>query len=490
MQKTFFATGLTMIVILFAFIILSGCSKKEDEGKIAVTTTSAEAKADFLKGRDLFEKLRQRESLQYFESALAKDNKFAMAYFYHSLANPTTKGFFEDIKNAVENAEKVSEGERLIILALKANVDGNQNLQEEHLKKLVELYPKDERAHGQLGQYYFGQQKYDLAVEQLKKSTELAPNYTSSYNMLGYSYRNLNNYSEAEKAFKKYIELIPNDPNPYDSYAELLSKQGRYEESIAQYKKALEINPDFFNSYMGISNNLTYLNRYDEAIKNCDQAYALAKNDGEKRFALFTKVVTYVDEGNTDAAMKEMQNEFNLAKNINDAGAMNGDLNAMANILFEAGKYDEAKAKFTEALSVIEKSNLTNEVKENTRRINMYNKGRIALMTGKVEDAKKLAEEFTASTNKANNTFQIWLAHSLNGVIAIQEKDYKKAIIEFEKSNQQNPSTFYYMAVAYSKDGNVAEAKKYADKCANFNALINLNQAFVRNKANKMLASL
>jgi PBP1b-binding outer membrane lipoprotein LpoB len=130
MQKTFFATGLTMIVILFAFIILSGCSKKEDEGKIAVTTTSAEAKADFLKGRDLFEKLRQRESLQYFESALAKDNKFAMAYFYHSLANPTTKGFFEDIKNAVENAEKVSEGERLIILALKANVDGNQNLQE------------------------------------------------------------------------------------------------------------------------------------------------------------------------------------------------------------------------------------------------------------------------------------------------------------------------------------------------------------------------
>jgi hypothetical protein len=39
-------------------------------------------------------------------------------------------------------------------------------------------------------------------------------------------------------------------------------------------------------------------------------------------------------------------------------------------------------------------------------------------------------------------------------------------------------------------DGNVAEAKKYADKSANFNALINLNQAFVRNKAKKMPASL
>ena len=46
------------------------------------------------------------------------------------------------------------------------------------------------------------------------------------------------------------------------------------------------------------------------------------------------------------------------------------------------------------------------------------------------------------------------------------------------------------MAVAYSKGGNVAEAKKYADKCANFNALININQAFVRNQANNMLTSM
>ena len=138
----------------------------------------------------------------------------------------------------------------------------------------------------------------------------------------------------------------------------------------------------------------------------------------------------------------------------------------------------------------MEGSNLSEEVKENTRRLNVYNMGRIALMTGKIEDAKKLAQEFATSSNKANNTFQIWLAHYLNGMIALQEKDYKKAIAELEKSNLQNPQTFYYMAVAYSKDGNVAEAKKYADKCANFNALISLNQAFVPNKANQMLTFL
>jgi len=490
MPKLFLKTGIMIISLLLVFIIFSGCAKKEDEGKVAVTTASSEAKDEFIKGRDLFEKLRQRESLQYFESAVAKDNKFVMAYYYHSLANPTTKGFFEDLDNAMANLDNVSEGERLTMLALQAGVDGNQKKQEEYLKKLVELYPNDERAHGQLGQFYFGQQDYELAVQHLKKSTEIAPDYSSSYNMLGYSYRNLENYNEAEKAFKKYIELIPDDPNPYDSYAEMLSKQGRYEEAIVQYKKALEVNQDFFASHMGISNNLTYLNRYDDAKENCDKSFAIAKDDGERRFALFTKTVAYVDEGNTDGALEEMQKQFNLGKNIDDAGAMNGDLIGMGNILFEAGRYDEAKLKYDEALIVMEGSNLSEEVKENSRRLDVYNRGRIALMTGKIEDAKNLAQEFSMRANNANNTFQIWQSHYLNGLIAMEDKDYKKAINEFEKSNLQNPQTFYYMAMAYSKDGNTAKAKKFAEKCANFNSLINLNQAFVRNKAKEMLASL
>jgi tetratricopeptide (TPR) repeat protein len=487
MLKLFRRMGLTMVTILSVSLLFAACSSKEEEGKIAVTTMSSEAKTNFLQGRDLFEKLRQRESLAFFENAIAEDNEFASAYYYHSLANPTAKGFFEDLDKAVAYADKASEGERLIILALKAGVDGNQKLQEEYLIKLVELYPDDERSHGQLGQFYFGQQKYDLAIQHLKKSTEINPNYSSSYNMLGYSYRNFENYEDAEQAFKKYIELIPDDPNPYDSYAEMLSKQGRYEESITQYKKALEIKSDFFASRMGISNNLIYLNRYDDAKNNCDESYAIAKNDGEKRFALFTKTVACVDAGDIDGAMMEMQKQYDIAKNINDASAMSGDLNTMGNILFEAGRYDEAKIKYKESLQVIESSGLAEEVKDNTRRLNLYEDGRIALMNGKIEDAKKFAKVFETRATDVNNTFQIWLAHYLNGMIALKEKNYQLAISEFEKSNMQNPQTYYYLAVAYSQSGDNVEAKSYADKCANFNALISINQAFVRNQANAIL---
>ncbi|MFC2094672.1 tetratricopeptide repeat protein, partial [Bacteroidota bacterium] len=397
---------------------------------------------------------------------------------------------FDDLKNAVTFKDNASQGEILIILALQAGVDGNQQLQEEHLTQLVELYPMDERAHGQLGQFYFGQQKYQKAVDHLKISTEINPEFSSSYNMMGYSYRNLGNYDEAEESFVKYIELIPDDPNPYDSYAELLMKLGRYDESIVQYKKALSMDPSFFASHMGISNNYIYIGEFDKAKENCEACYSIAKNDGERRFALLTLAIANVYEGNTDNAVDLMTKRYGLANAIGDPNAMATDLAIMGNILFEAGRYEEAREKYIESLTTTEESNLSEEVKDNARRITLYRQGRILLMTGNMEEAKTNAMEFTRQANDANNTGQIWLAHDLNGTIALNEKDYKKAQDEFMNASQQNPYTFYKLALAYAGDDNNEEAKRYAEMSANFNALTSMNQAFVQKKAEDMLATL
>lgn len=210
---------------------------------------------------------------------------------------------------------------------------------------------------------------------------------------------------------------------------------------------------------MGISNNYIYQGKFDEAKKNCEDCYAIAKNDGERRFALFTQAVANVYEGNTDAAIELMEKQYFLANNIGDNSAMANDLAIMGNILFEAGRYDEAKAKYDESLAVTEASDLSNEVKDNARRITLYRHGRIMLMTGNVEEAKTNAMEFNKQANDANNTFQIWLSHDLNGIIALNEKDYKTAQDEFMNASQQNPYTFYQLALAYAGEDNKEEAK-------------------------------
>ncbi len=120
--------------------------------------------------------------------------------------------------------------------------------------------------------------------------------------MLGYSERFLGNYPESEAAFKKYIELVPNDPNPYDSYAELLMKTGRFDESIAQYRKALSIDPHFVSSHFGIASDLIFQGKHDQAIAEAQKMERAGRNDGDRRFAMFTTTVVLVDQGKTDPA--------------------------------------------------------------------------------------------------------------------------------------------------------------------------------------------
>ena len=111
-------------------------------------------------------------------------------------------------------------------------------------------------------------------------------------------------------------------------------------------------------------------------------------------------------------------------------------------------------------------------------------------MTGMVDDAKNVAKKFSEKANAANNTFQIWLSHDLNGIIALNDKDYKTAQDEFMNSNQQNPYTLYKLALAYAGEDNKEKAKEFCEKTVNFNALTSMNQAFVTKKAKDMLASL
>ena len=222
-------------------------------GKIPVTTASEEARKEFLQGRDMAERLLAQDSIQHFDKALSLDPNFALAELGRANASQTAKEFFDHLKKAVALAGKASEGERLLILATEAGANGEAVKQKEQLDKLVAAHPNDERAHFNLGGWYFGQQDFTQAIGHYKKANELAPSYSPAYNILGYAYRQNADYTNAEQAFKKYIELIPNDPNPYDSYAELLLKMGKYDDSIAQYRKALSLDPNFVASRNGIA---------------------------------------------------------------------------------------------------------------------------------------------------------------------------------------------------------------------------------------------
>jgi tetratricopeptide (TPR) repeat protein len=498
-RKRFLILLLAIVAVVVAVAALSSCAKVEEgkvasnnstasgeTGKIPVTTSSEEARKEFLQGRDLSEKLLIQDSIQHFDKAISLDPNFALAELNRAQVSPTGTEFFAHLKKAVSLADKASNGEKLLILGNEAGANGNAAKQKEYLDQLVAAYPNDERAHFNLGGYHFGQQNMPQAIEHYKKATELNPTYSTAFNILGYAYRQNADYPNAEQAFKKYIELIPNDPNPYDSYAELLLKMGRFDESIAQYRKALGIDSNFINSHQGIAAALMYQGKPDDAAAELQKLTDKARSDAERRTALFGLTVVEVDRGKLDQALAEVDKQYALGEKTSDVAGMTGDLQLKGNIMLEMGKPDEAKALYERLVKMTDASSLSQEIKDNTKLFHHYNLTRVALAKNDLATAKTEAEAFRKGTESLKNPFQTKQAHELSGMIALESKDYDAAIAELQQANQQNPYDLYRLCQAYQGKGDAGKAKEACTKAATFNSLPQLNLAFIRTKAAKV----
>ena len=385
---------------------------------------------------------------------------------------------------AVALADKVSEGERHQILALEAGLKGDPAGNLTHLKDLVRLFPQDERAHTQLGVLYFGRQDYPNAIAEFEKATAINPKFSPPYNQLGYAYRFLEKFSDAEAAFKKYTVLIPDDPNPYDSYAELLMKTGRFDESIKAYEKALSIDPNFINSYVGIGNDYLAMGKTDNAREAFTKVTTHARNTGEKRLARFWTAASYVHDGATDKAIDELKAGSALSEAEHDAGTMSGDLVQMGDVLREAGRPDDALAKYTEAVKVMDGSQLPEPVKAATRRQNVFEDGRVAATTNDLATAKNKLAEYEKLVAPRNAPFELRQEHELAGMIALAEKRYGAAADELKQANQRDPRVLLLQAQAAQGAGDTERASALAQKAAHFNEL-SFNFAYVKSKASR-----
>ena len=469
---------------------LSAAFSPQQEGKIPVTTRSPQALAYFTEGRILVDNLRLTDAIPYFQHATQTDTDFALGHLYLALTAPTNRGFFASLERASQLSGSVSEGERLWIEGVRAGAVGDPVAQRGLYQRLTALYPRDERALTLLGINYFGQQEYADAAKHLEQAVQISPEFAPAYNQLGYAYRFMGEYEAAERTFKRYIALIPRDPNPYDSYAELLLKLGRFDEAIQQYRKALSITEDFPNSRYGIAAALTYQNRHDEALEEMADALAQARNDAERRGAIFARVVIQLDRGNLEAGLRELERQEAIAGESRDAGAMAADQTARGNIHLESGSVSDAFTAFTRSLDIIQKSELASDAKANATRIHLYNMARVLAHQHHFEEAEQQAALLLAEATARGNRNQVRLAHEALGLAALHARQYDKAVEELLQSSQQNPQNLYRLALAHQGAGRSDRAREFCERAARFNSLPNLNYALVRRNAERLLGAL
>ena len=480
------ARSLRLAVVFFGLLLPAApFAKTADDGKIPLTTANADAKAAYLRGRDLFEKLRFADSRAEFERAAALDPSFAMALFQLANTQPTARGFNEMIAKAQAVSAGVSKGERLQIEAGFAAGHGDNAEQLRLLGELTRLYPNDERAHLAYGNALFATQDWAGSIRALEASTKVNPSFSQPYNQIGYAYRFLGRMDRAEGAFKKYIELVPDDPNPYDSYAELLLKLGRYDESIAMYRKALAVDPGFVASYAGIATDYDLMHKPAESRAESDALLRVAKDDGQRRGAIFSRAVSYAHEGDYASALTELERQYEIAAAGGDTLSMVGDKVAMGTIAIERNDADATDRLFAEARGLVERAvTIPRANRENQARFQAFLQGRAALARNDVDGAKKWSDSFASQANASGSAGQKLLVHELAGQVAMAQKRYDQAIAELTQANQQDPYNLYRLSLAYAAAGQAAKAREFAERARKDNTLTSLNYAFVLRQLN------
>ncbi len=456
------------------------------EGEIAITTKSGEARKLFMEGLQLNQNLRGDEAREFFSKAIEADPDFAQAHLYRAFTNTSTEDFQEHFDKAVALAPNASEGERLMIEAVQANVDNQPLKAIETYEQLVEKFPNDKRVREFLGDAYFGQDQDDKAIAQYEKAIEIDEDYAPAYNKLGYTYIEKENYYEAERAFLNYIDLLPGEANPHDSIADMYTRMGRHDDAIEHYMKSVKLNPKFTVSQRKIGTNLVFMGNYEDGREAYRKAMAMEMTETAKVTDMNQIARSHLYEGNFEQAIAAYDVSLKMAQEASLAERVAGIHSQKCYVHLESGHLAKAEASLAECKKTVMASDLRQSLKDNFAKGAMAQEALIAAKKGDFEAALAKADEHLAKIQEDNDPSEVQDHHGLLGLIHFEKGDHTQAIEHLNQGDQEDPYTLYHLAVAESKAGDPARANELFSKVADMNQNLfgyGLGYAFVRSKA-------
>jgi tetratricopeptide (TPR) repeat protein len=452
--------------LFFLALIICSCGKP-DKG-IPITTSSSEARDLFIQGRDDYENIEFSAAAKLFDEAIAKDSTFALAYLYRAYSGGGAQVVRTNLEKAQAMTGKVSEGERVLIGYMQATSDANRPKQKENLDKLLTMYPEDKRVRLAAGTYFQTVGDNKSALDSYTKATEIDSTYAAAYNYIGYVNIAQGKLDAAEKAFKKYISLQPDKPNPYDSYAELLLKMGRYDESIVQYQKAYDTDNLFISSLSGIANNYIFKGDFAKAREYQQMYFDKATQVNDKLSAMFYKALSFMYENKLDDAIKAFEERRAFAQREKQSGAMVYSIAYQGFALSEMGKASDGMKKYEEAISTIDKVDLTPRQKENLQVYSNFWRAFGYALDNKLDKAKASADLFKKDVEARNNPDEKTTLEQVLALIDYKAGKYDVAIEQLSKQ-EPNPWVMFYHGQALLKKGDKEAAKSLFTKIVNWN---------------------
>jgi serine/threonine-protein kinase len=269
-------------------------------------------------------------SVRLFQSAIAKDNRFAMAYaglgqaywaLYQETKDPiwTTRA-----TTAILDALKIDPdlpAVRLSLAVMYRSLGRVQEAQEE-LQRVLTAEPSNDDAYRLLGGIHVARTEWDLAVQELQRAIALRPDYWRNHSDLGLANYRAGRLADAEKAYQRVIELQPDSARGFHNLGTVQQSAGKLPAAIASYEQANRIRPAM-STFSNLGTVLFWQGEYAKAADAYQQAVNLAPNQPDLHANLGDALTKL---GRQDAAVASYRRAIEEVKKllaVNDKDALN-----------------------------------------------------------------------------------------------------------------------------------------------------------------------
>lgn len=185
------------------------------------------------------------KAISYFEKALEKDPKFALAHYDMAVAY-REKGLTDEVIKKYQQVLQINPRfpEALSNLGGHYFIAGNTEEAVVYFKKALESYPNFIQAMSNLGAALNKLGRSAEALPYLNKSLSLDPEFGVSYYNLGNAYFAMNRFPEALQNYNKAVELGVDFLSLHWKLYEIHKKEGRNRSAEEELNIILQIDPE------------------------------------------------------------------------------------------------------------------------------------------------------------------------------------------------------------------------------------------------------
>lgn len=284
-------------------------------------TENPEAHELYLKGRYFWNRrtgANLQKAAEYFEQAIAKDPKYALAY--SGLADchvllpvyPELGTYPRDempkalvaAHKAVELDDSLAEAHTSLARALASDLQLPAAMSE--FNRAIELNPSYATAHQWFGECLQSQGRVEEGLAELKRAQEVDPLSLVNNALVGFALDTVGKTNEAIAQLRKTIEMDPSFANTHGMLGNVLENQGQLKEAIVEYEKSNSLGADPIAAAQ-LARAYSLVGRKAEAQQLWDKLKALSERQYVPAYSLALVQSAF---GDKDEALRLLEKSY------------------------------------------------------------------------------------------------------------------------------------------------------------------------------------